>query len=108
MGHGPMREHKMMDNTALIEFLKVDAQTLKNDREAGKTLVAIAEEHGVTEQALKDFMIGQMTQHCDEAVAAGRIPADKAEKMKANMDERVSNMINGKRPIHAHKERNNS
>jgi hypothetical protein len=59
-----------------------------------------AMEHGISEQALKDFLVQQMTKHLEEGVSAGRITADKAEKMKANMDEHITNMINGKRPMH--------
>jgi len=84
----------------LLTLLNIDEQTFKTEIEAGKTLVAIAGEHGVSEQVLKDFLIAQKNQHMEEAIKAGRITAEQAEKMKANMDERVSQMINGKGPMH--------
>ncbi|MGL5514332.1 MAG: hypothetical protein ACRDBM_13995, partial [Sporomusa sp.] len=84
----------------LLALLKIDEQTFKAEIEAGKTLVAIAGEHGVSEQVLKDFLIAQKNQHLEDAIKAGRITAEQAEKMKANMDERMSQMINGKGPMH--------
>ncbi|SMC51564.1 hypothetical protein [Sporomusa malonica] len=99
-GHGRMAGHAPFGDSKLLELLKVDAETLKNELKADKTLVAIAGEHGVSEQALKDFLVEQMTQRIDEGVNAGRISAEKAEKMKADMVDRVSQMINGQGPMH--------
>ena len=95
---GGMRGHHG-NHKALLEFLQIDAEALKAARQEGKTLAAIAQEKGISEQQLKDFMIKQMTQRIDEGVKNGRIPADKAEQMKANMDQRVTDMINGKHPM---------
>lgn len=88
------------DNTALLKLLKIDNETFRAEIKSGKTLVTIAKEHGVSEQKLKDFMIKEMTKHLEQGVKEGRIPADKAEQMKAQMDKRVSDMINGKGPMH--------
>lgn len=90
------REH----HAKLLELLKIDDATFRADMHAGKTLAAIAKEHGVSEQTLKDFIIKDMTQRIEEGVQAGRISADKAEKMKSDMDKRVTDMINGKGPMH--------
>ncbi|HWR43609.1 hypothetical protein [Sporomusa sp.] len=100
MHHGPRAGHAPFENAKLLELLKIDAETLKNEIKSEKTLVAIAGEHGVSEQALKDFMVVQMTERMEEGVKAGRITADQAEKMKARMEERVSKMINSKGPMH--------
>lgn len=96
-GKAPM--HKglgMLGNKELLTLLKVDAETLKNELKAGKTLVAIGNDHGVSEQQLKDFMINSMTQRIDKGVESGRISTEKAEQMKAKMEQRVSDIINGK------------
>lgn len=92
--HGPGAMHKRADHTKLLELLKIDADTLKSERSAGKSLAAIAGERGVSEQALKNFMAEQMTQRIEEGVKAGRISAEKADTMKAGMDQRISDMIN--------------
>ncbi|MDD4600051.1 hypothetical protein SDC9_20852 [bioreactor metagenome] len=95
-------EHKrgpgMFQDAQLLDLLKVDAKTLRNEMKAGKTLVAVANEKGVSEQDLKALMVERMTQRIDEGVKAGRIDTDRADKMKANMDQRISDMINGKCP----------
>lgn len=97
-GHGPM--HGLADNTKLLALLKIDAQTLKTEMKAGKTLVTIAKEHGVSEKSLKSFMVKDMTQRIDEGVKAGRLSEEQAKNMKKDLDKRVSDMINGKGPMH--------
>lgn len=103
-GKGPMHRgmhgHAPFENAKLLALLNIDAETLKNDLKAEKTLAAIAQEHGVSEQALKDFLTEQMVQRIDQGVKSGKLPAEKAEKMKANIDKRVDNMINGKGHMH--------
>ena len=88
------------DQTKLLTFLNIDADTFKADMKSGKTLLAIANEQGVSEQALKDFMIKEMTERIDGDIKAGRLPQDKADQMKANMEQCVGDMINGKGPMH--------
>jgi predicted transcriptional regulator len=87
-GVGPVEEQK------LLALLQVDESTLRTERESGKTLVVIANEHGVSEQALKELLIEEMTQHIDEDVKEGRISAYQAQKTKADMEEHVSRKIN--------------
>jgi hypothetical protein len=98
-GHGPMG-HTPFDNSKLLQLLKIDDASFKTEMKAGKSLVAIAKDHDVSEQTLKDFMINQKNQRIDEAVKAGRIQEDKAVQMKANIEKHVSDMINGKGPMH--------
>ncbi|XEQ98874.1 hypothetical protein SPX_37660 [Sporomusa paucivorans] len=95
MGPGHMRGHGF-DNSELLALLKMDAATFKTERQAGKTLAAIAKEQGVSEQELKDFLVAQMTQRLDEGVKAGKLTVEKADKMKEKMEQRVDNMINSK------------
>lgn len=76
-------------------------ESLKNEIKNGKTLVEIAKEQGVSEETLKTTLVEQMMQRIEEGVKAGRISADKAEQMKANLKKHVSDMMNGKRPMHS-------
>lgn len=96
MGHGPFHNEK------LLSLLNLDAQGLKTEMKAGKTLLTIAEEHGVSEQTLKETLKNEMIQHLEQGVAAGKIPADKAQKMKNDMDKRIDAMIHGKAPMKHH------
>lgn len=90
------------ENKALLEFLKIDGQTLKAELKEGKTLVAIAKEKGISEKELKKFMVDQMSKRMDEAVKAGRVPDNKPVPTKADMEKHVSDMINGKGPMQGH------
>lgn len=106
--HG-QKHHTAFDKTKLLELLKMSDESLKNEMKAGKTLVEIAKEQGVSEETLKTTLVEQMMQRIEKGVNAGRISADKAEQMKANIEKHVSDMMNGKRPMHSEhsKEKNN-
>lgn len=99
-GKAPMRGHRFVDKKELLNLLQVDAKMFRAEMKAGKSLAAVAKEHDVAEQTLKDFLLQQMQQHLDAAVKAGRVPADKAETMKAGMEQRVEHMMNGTGPMH--------
>lgn len=98
--HGPMGH--ILHNEKLLSLLNIDETTLKTEMKSGKTLLTIAKEHGVSEQSLKELMLAEMAQRIDQDVKEGRIPADKAKQMKANMENRVDDMINGKAPMKNH------
>jgi predicted transcriptional regulator len=90
----------------LLEFLKIDAATFKSERQAGKTLAAIAGERGISEQRLRDFMVAQMAERIDDSVKAGKLGAEQAEKMKARLADGVTKMIHADGPVKInHKQR---
>jgi hypothetical protein len=41
-----------------------------------------------------------MNQRIEDGVKSGKITADKAEQMKANVEQRATDMINGNGPMH--------
>lgn len=88
-----------MENPKLLALLQVDENTLRTEREAGKTLVVIANEHGVSEQALKELMIAERTQRMDEDVKENRISAYQAQEMKADLEEHIAREINDPGPL---------
>ena len=100
MGHNPFHNEKLLD------LLKMDKESLKSEMKAGKSLLTIAGEHGVSEQSLKAVMLEEMAQRIEQGVKEGRIPANKAEQIKANMENRVGDMINGKVPMKNHPQNN--
>jgi len=100
-GHRPMGTNPF-HSEKLLNLLNLDAESLKTEIKAGKTLLTIAEERGISEQSLKETLKNEMTQHLEQGIKEGKIPADKAEKMKANMENRIDNMIHGKIPMKNH------
>lgn len=96
--HGPMGPG-LFHNEKLLSLLNMDKESLKTEMQAGKSLLTIAGEHGVSEQSLKAVMLEGMAQRIEQGVKEGRIPADKAEQIKANMENRVDKMISGKLPM---------
>ena len=84
----------------MLELLKIDAQTFRTEMKAGKTLLVIANENGVSAEELKGFLTAQMTNHIEQGVKEGRLSADRAANMKSHMADRVNNMINGKGSVH--------
>ncbi len=91
------------DNAALLAFLKIDAATLKSELQAGKTLAAIAGERGISRQQLKDFMTYQLAQKIDQAVAAGKLDADRAYEIKVNIAGRIDTMLDAQGGKFIHK-----
>ncbi|QDR82303.1 hypothetical protein [Sporomusa termitida] len=98
--HGPRAGHAPFANDKMLAFLNIDADTLRNELKTEKTLVAVAGKHGVSEQELKEFLLAQMTERLDAGVQAGRLTAEQADGMKANMEERVTKMINAEGLMH--------
>lgn len=74
-------------------WLKIDEASLKDAMKSGKSLVAIAKEHGVSEETLQDVLIQEMSKRVDEAVTKRKLNSDKAGEIKANIEKRVSDMI---------------
>lgn len=93
-GQGSMADGK------LLALLKIDTATFRSEMQAGKSLAAIAQERGVPQQELKDFLVARMVQRIDDGVANGRVDAAKAAEMKSRIEDRVTAMMTGKGPLH--------
>ena len=93
-GHGPMADGK------LLELLKIDKATFRSEMQSGKSLAAIAQDRGVPQQELKDFLVARMVQRIDDGVASGRLDAAKAADMKNHVEDRVTAMMTGKGMLH--------
>ncbi len=78
--------------------LGIDADTLRTELQAGKSLADIAVEHDVDPQAVIDALVAEATTQIDQAVTDGKIDADRAAEMKAELVDRVTDRVNGVRP----------
>lgn len=93
--------HVQMDNKELLELLGIDAATLKKELGSGKSLLEIAEAKGITKEALLNAQVSAMTKPLDEAVKAGKLSQEEADKMKADMTKRAEEIIANKGNLNA-------
>jgi ribosomal protein S20 len=68
--------------------------------EAGgrQTIAQVAQEQGVDAQTVIDAMVADATAHIDQAVQDGRLTADQANERKANLQERITKLVNEGKP----------
>jgi polyhydroxyalkanoate synthesis regulator phasin len=93
-GHGPGQgmQKDMMDAVAAV--IGVDAASIVSDLQAGKSLAEIAQAHGVDPQKVIDAITAKITAQIDQGVADGKITAERAAKMKADIAAHVAEMVN--------------
>lgn len=76
------------------QTIGITPEQLMTEHKAGKTLAQIAQAHGVDPQKVADAIIAKISADIDKAVADGRLPADRAAKMKQELAKRVPEMLN--------------
>lgn len=96
-GHGPQGAGRQ----AMSELFGTAAQALglttdelKTELRAGKSIADIARERGIDPQTVIDALAGSVDTKIDQAVADGKIPADRAADAKAKARERITEMVN--------------
>ena len=106
MGHGGMGHRgggeigRILGETSdvLTGVLGIDADTLQTELRDGKSLADIATENGVDPQAVIDALVAEATTEIDQAVTDGKMDADRADQMKADLADRIADRVNGVRP----------
>ncbi|MCR8633550.1 hypothetical protein [Paenibacillus radicis (ex Xue et al. 2023)] len=98
---GHFNKHMPIIDEASV-ILGIDKDTLKTALKE-KTLVDIAKEKGISEADLIAKLKAARNQKIDEAVQAGKLAADKAEKIKAGMEKHLKFMVNHKDLDFSHK-----
>ncbi|MED4586328.1 hypothetical protein P9578_26605 [Brevibacillus choshinensis] len=91
---GKMEHHggfgiSFKENTELLSLLKLDADKLKEELKAGKTLATVAEAQGVDEDDVIALLVKQQEEKLAEAVKAGKLTQEQADKMSENAADRV-------------------
>lgn len=79
---------------AVTELLGLTAEEIKTERQAGKSLVQIAEAKGITEEALVNAILTEKKTALDALVTAGTITQEIADQRLAEMTERVQESVN--------------
>jgi hypothetical protein len=95
--HPGIVRHLALDTAAEVLGLTVDE--LRTELEGGATLAEVAEANDVDVQALIDALVAEATERLDEAVADGRLDAEKAEEIKAGLTERITARVDGEGPV---------
>jgi polyhydroxyalkanoate synthesis regulator phasin len=79
---------------AAAQAIGITPDQLMQEHKAGKTLAQVAQAHGIDPQKVADAIVAKISADIDKAVADGKIPADRAAKMKAELTKRVPEMLN--------------
>jgi predicted DNA-binding protein YlxM (UPF0122 family) len=105
--HANLFKHKanQFEDQKLLTLLNIDAQTLKQDLKAGKSLADIAAEKNITEQQVIDLLVTDATQKLDQAVQSGKLTQDKADKMKTNLTDKIKKVVERKGTFHEGKKK---
>lgn len=84
---------------AASTYLGIGEADLRTQLRSGKTLADIAKAtSGKTVDGLIQAIVQAETKEIDDAQAAGKLTADQANKMKTNLTQRVTDMVNGTKP----------
>ncbi len=83
---------------SLAEATGIDADVWSEGFKSGATTAETAEANGLSTDELVDIIVTQRLAKLDEAVANGRIDADKATELGETLEERVTKRVNGERP----------
>ncbi|MCM3146336.1 hypothetical protein [Brevibacillus sp. MER 51] len=83
----------LKENTELLSLLKLDADKLKEELQAGKTLAAIAQAQGVDSADVVALLVDQQEAKLKEAVAAGKLTQEQADKLSENLSDRVKEQV---------------
>lgn len=83
---------------AAASYLGVTESELRTELESGKSLADVAKAKGKTVDGLVQALVADAQKHLDQAVADGRITKAQAETMLSNIEQRITDMVNGKRP----------
>lgn len=86
------------DLSKAAELLGLSEDEVKAQLKAGKSLADLATDKGVDVQKLIDAQVATITSSINEAVIAGKLTQEQADKQLAEVAERVESSVNGKGP----------
>lgn len=95
-GDEQKRHHKFRLFEDASRIIGIDEQELKKQLHAGKSLAEVAQSKGISEVDLIDRLLAVRVQKIDEAVKAGKIPQEKADRVKDQLPQRLKEFVNKK------------
>ncbi len=95
-GHGPGRMGPMIGQSLdeVAKVLGMTADEVKAGFKDGKTIADLAKAKGIDVQKVIDDLVAAATKKIDEAVAGGKLPADRADKVKAELKDHITRFVN--------------
>ncbi|WP_312114478.1 hypothetical protein [Brevibacillus reuszeri] len=81
------------ENTELLSLLKLDADQLQEELKAGKSLAEIAKAQGVDTDDVVALLVKEQEAKLAEAVKAGKLTQEQADKMTENASERLKEQV---------------
>ena len=92
---GELRGHRGAKLETASEVIGIETDELREALQSGSTLAEIATENGVEPQSLIDEMVEDKQEKLDEAVADGRLTEEEAAEKAAEIEQRVTDAVNG-------------
>lgn len=80
---------------SVLEELGIEHETVREGLAEGLDLGEIAAANGSSAEALIDALVAQANERLDEAVEAGHVDAETADERRAEIEARVTDMVNG-------------
>src|SRR5205085_620503 len=95
---GPGRPGIKSDLSVAANAIGITPEELRTGLEAGKSLATIAGEHGVDVQKVIDAIVADAKAHLAQAVAAGKLTQAEADAHAADLEARITKMVNSTPP----------
>jgi hypothetical protein len=83
---------------AAATYLGVSTDTLKSDLASGKSLADVANAQGKSVDGLVTAITDPQKKQIDAAVTAGKLTEAQATQIESNLEQRVTNLVNGTLP----------
>jgi hypothetical protein len=83
---------------AASSYLGLTEAQLRTQLSSGKTLAQIAKDQNKSVSGLVDAMTADAKKRIEAAVSAGRLTRAQADQVLKDLDQRVTDLVNGKRP----------
>ncbi|MGB0114795.1 MAG: hypothetical protein WBP59_16370, partial [Ilumatobacteraceae bacterium] len=97
---GPFSRGAGVASEALTDLLDLDAAELRTQLRDGATLADIAESAGIDVQAVIDELMAETSERFDTAVENGRLDQSAADEKLAEIEAKITEMVNTGLPSH--------
>jgi len=78
----------------VAKTIGIERADLRSELKSGKTVTEVAQAHDVDPQAVVDAVVSAVNQRVDEAVASGKITAERGDTIKGKVTDRVNTLMN--------------